>query len=150
MILRTSSSHEEGVIRDFSINTKKFSGDAAGNVKKLHGVRLEWQKQAAGPPKMVEIPGSEFEMECDLVLLALGFLGPEKPLLEQFGVAVDARGNVVADADYASSVPGVFACGDARRGQSLVVWAIWEGREAARGVDRFLMGETALPASPLV
>ena len=150
MILRTSSSHEEGVVRDFSINTKKFSGDAAGNVKKLHGVRLEWQKQAAGPPKMVEIPGSEFEMECDLVLLALGFLGPEKPLLEQFGVALDARGNVVAAADYASSVPGVFACGDARRGQSLVVWAIWEGREAARGVDKFLMGETALPASPLV
>ena len=149
MILRTSSSHEEGVVRDFSINTKKFSGDAAGNVKKLHGVRLEWQKQAAGPPKMVEIPGSEFEMECDLVLLALGFLGPEKPLLEQFGVALDPRGNVVADADYASSVPGVFACGDARRGQSLVVWAIWEGREAARGVDKFLMGETALPASPL-
>ena len=149
MILRTSSSHEEGVVRDFSINTKKFSGDAAGNVKKLHGVRLEWQKQAAGPPKMVEIPGSEFEMECDLVLLALGFLGPEKPLLEQFGVALDARGNVVAAADYASSVPGVFACGDARRGQSLVVWAIWEGREAARGVDKFLMGETALPASPL-
>ena len=151
MILRTSSSHEEGVIRDFSINTKKFSGDANGNVKKLHGIRLEWQKQPGGaPPKMVEIPGSEFEIECDLVLLALGFLGPEKPLLEQFGVALDARGNVVADADYASSVPGVFACGDARRGQSLVVWAIWEGREAARGVDKFLMGETALPASPLV
>ena len=151
MILRTSSSHEEGVIRDFSINTKKFSGDANGNVKKLHGIRLEWQKQPGGaPPKMVEIPGSEFEIECDLVLLALGFLGPEKPLLEQFGVALDARGNVVADADYASSVPGVFACGDARRGQSLVVWAIWEGREAARGVDKYLMGETALPASPLV
>ena len=151
MILRTSSSHEEGVVRDFSINTKKFSGDADGNVKKLHGIRLEWQKQAGGaPPKMVEIPGSEFEIECDLVLLALGFLGPEKPLLEQFGVALDGRGNVVADADYASSVPGVFACGDARRGQSLVVWAIWEGREAARGVDKFLMGETALPASPLV
>jgi glutamate synthase (NADPH/NADH) small chain len=150
MILRTSSSHEEGVVRDFSINTKKFSGDANGNVKKLHGVRLEWQKQPNGaPPKMVEIPGSEFEMECDLVLLALGFLGPEKPLLEQFGVALDARGNVVADADYASSVPGVFACGDARRGQSLVVWAIWEGREAARGVDKYLMGETELPASPL-
>jgi glutamate synthase (NADPH/NADH) small chain len=151
MILRTSSSHEEGVIRDFSINTKKFSGDTNGNVKKLHGVRLEWQKQPGGaPPKMVEIPGSDFEIECDLVLLALGFLGPEKPLLEQFGVALDPRGNVVADADYASSVPGVFACGDARRGQSLVVWAIWEGREAARGVDKYLMGETELPASPLV
>jgi glutamate synthase (NADPH/NADH) small chain len=151
MILRTSSSHEEGVIRDFSINTKGFSGDAEGNVKKLHAVRLEWVKsENGGPPKMVEIPGSEFEMDCDLVLLALGFLGPEKPLLEQFGVALDQRGNVVADGDYATSVPGVFACGDARRGQSLVVWAIWEGREAARGVDKFLMGETALPASPLV
>jgi glutamate synthase (NADPH/NADH) small chain len=151
MILRTSSSHEEGVVRDFSINTKKFSGDEHGNVKKLHGVRLEWVKsENGGPPKMAEIPGSEFEMDCDLVLLALGFLGPEKPLLAQLGVELDARGNVVADADYASSVPGVFACGDARRGQSLVVWAIWEGREAARGVDKFLMGETELPASPLV
>jgi len=151
MILRTSSSHEEGVVRDYSINTKKFSGDADGNVKKLHGVRLEWVKsENGGPPKMVEIPGSEFEMDCDLVLLAMGFLGPEKPLLSQLGVALDARGNVVADAEYASSVPGVFACGDARRGQSLVVWAIWEGREAARGVDKFLMGETALPASPMV
>ncbi len=151
MILRTSSSHEEGVVRDYSINTKKFSGDADGNVKKLHGVRLEWVKsENGGPPKMVEIPGSEFEMDCDLVLLAMGFLGPEKPLLSQLGVELDARGNVVADADYASSVPGVFACGDARRGQSLVVWAIWEGREAARGVDKFLMGETALPASPMV
>ncbi|HEY8518041.1 MAG TPA: glutamate synthase subunit beta [Candidatus Binatia bacterium] len=151
MILRTSSSHEEGVIRDWSINTKRFSGDEHGNVKKLHAVRLDWQKGENGaPPKMVEIPGSEFELECDLVLLALGFLGPEKPLLEQFGVQLDARGNVVADADYATSVPGVFACGDARRGQSLVVWAIWEGREAARGVDKYLMGETALPASPMV
>jgi len=151
MIMRTSSSHEEGVVRDFSINTKKFSGDAEGNVRKLHGVRLEWVKsENGGPPKMVEVPGSEFEMDADLVLLALGFLGPEKPLLAQLGVELDARGNVVADAEYASSVPGVFACGDARRGQSLVVWAIWEGREAARGVDRFLMGETALPASPLV
>ena len=151
MILRTSSSHEEGVVRDFSINTKKFSGDADGNVRKLHGVRLEWVKsENGGPPKMVEIPGSEFEMDADLVLLALGFLGPEKPLLAQFGCELDARGNVVADAEYASSVPGVFACGDARRGQSLVVWAIWEGREAARGVDKYLMGETALPASPMV
>ncbi len=150
MILRTSSSHEEGVIRDWSVNTKRFSGDEHGNVKKLHAVRLDWQKSTnGGPPKMVEIPGSEFEIECDLVLLALGFLGPEKPLLQQFGVALDARGNVVADADYATSVPGVFACGDARRGQSLVVWAIWEGREAARGVDEYLMGETVLPASPL-
>jgi len=151
MILRSSSSHEEGVVRDWSINTKSFSGDEHGNVRKLHGVRLEWQKQNGGPPRMVEIEGSEFELDCDLVLLALGFLGPEKgPLITDLGVELDARGNVAANADYMTSVPGVFACGDLRRGQSLVVWAIWEGREAARGVDKYLMGETALPASPLL
>jgi glutamate synthase (NADPH/NADH) small chain len=149
MILRSSSSHEEGVVRDWSINTKKFSGDAEGNVKKLHGVRLEWQKDETGRPKMVEVPGSEFELDCELVLLAMGFVGPEKPgMIEQLGVKLDSRGNVEVGADYQSSVPGVFACGDMRRGQSLVVWAIWEGREAARGVDVFLMGETSLPASP--
>src|SRR5262249_25559933 len=122
MILRTSSSHEEGVLRDWSINTKSFSGDASGRVKKLHGVRLEWQKSDnGGPPKMAEITGSEFEIDADLVLLALGFLGPEKPgLLTDLGVKLDARGNVEADADYQTSVPGVFACGDGRRGQSLV------------------------------
>jgi glutamate synthase (NADPH) small chain len=149
MILRTSSSHEEGVVRDWSINTKRFSGDAAGNVKKLHGVRLEWQQENGGRPVMKEIPGSEFELDCDLVLLALGFLGPEPDtMLAQLGVALNERGNVAVDASYQSNVPGVFACGDMRRGQSLVVWAIWEGREAARGVDRFLMGDTALPTSP--
>jgi len=148
MILRTSSSHEEGVVRDWSINTKRFSGDGAGNVKKLHGVRLEWQ-QDNGRPVMKETPGSEFELDCDLVLLALGFLGPEPDgMLAQLGVKLNERGNVAVDGDYQTSVPGVFACGDMRRGQSLVVWAIWEGREAARGVDRFLMGETALPSSP--
>jgi glutamate synthase (NADPH/NADH) small chain len=148
MILRTSSSHEEGVVRDWSINTKRFSGDAEGNVKKLHGVRLEW-RQDNGRPAMVEVPGSEFELDCDLVLLALGFLGPEPDtMLAQLGVTLTERGNVAVDADYQTNVPGVFACGDMRRGQSLVVWAIWEGREAARGVDRFLMGETALPSSP--
>lgn len=151
MILRTSSSHEEGVTRDWCINTKSFSGDEDGNVRKLHGVRLEWEKpEDGGRPKMIEIPGSEFEIEADLVLFALGFLGPEKPLLEKLGTDLDGRGNVVADSKYATSVPGVFACGDARRGQSLVVWAIWEGREAARGVDEYLMGETTLPASPMV
>jgi glutamate synthase (NADPH/NADH) small chain len=149
MILRSSSSHEEGVVRDWSINTKKFSGDANGNVKKLHGVRLEWKKGVNGRPQMVEVPGSEFELDADLVLLAMGFVGPEKPgMIEQLGVALDERGNVSVGADYQSSVPGVFACGDMRRGQSLVVWAIWEGREAARGVDTYLMGETSLPASP--
>jgi len=149
MILRSSSSHEEGVIRDWSINTKHFSGDAAGNVKKLHGVRLEWKKGDNGRPQMVEIPGSDFELDCDLVLLAMGFLGPEKPgMIEQLGVKLDERGNVAVGPDYQSSVPGVFSCGDMRRGQSLVVWAIWEGREAARGVDAYLMGETSLPSSP--
>jgi glutamate synthase (NADPH/NADH) small chain len=149
MILRSSSSHEEGVIRDWSINTKRFSGDADGNVKKLQGIRLEWKKGDNGRPQMVEVPGSEFELDCDLVLLAMGFVGPEKPgMIEQLGVTLDERGNVAVGADYQSTVPGVFACGDMRRGQSLVVWAIWEGREAARGVDAYLMGETSLPASP--
>jgi glutamate synthase (NADPH) small chain len=149
MILRSSSSHEEGVIRDWSINTQRFSGDGDGNVRKLHGVRLEWQKGENGRPQMVEIPGSEFELDCELVLLAMGFVGPERAgALTDLGVALDERGNVAVGADYQSSVPGVFACGDMRRGQSLVVWAIWEGREAARGVDAYLMGETSLPASP--
>ncbi len=148
MILRTSSSHEEGVIRDWSINTKRFSGDEHGTVKKLHGVRLEWA-QDNGRPVMKEVPGSEFELDCDLVLLALGFLGPETDtVIGQLGCEITERGNVKAGPDYQTTVPGVFACGDARRGQSLVVWAIWEGREAARGVDAYLMGETFLPASP--
>ena len=150
MILRTSSSHEEGVIRDWSINTKRFSGDANGNVKKLHGVRLEWTKGADGRMQMREIPGSEIEIDCELVLLALGFLGPETtgPIAD-LGLDLDPRGNVATNREYMSSTPGVFACGDARRGQSLVVWAIWEGRECAVGVDRWLMGETSLPASPM-
>ena len=151
MILRTSSSHEEGVIRDWSISTKSFSGDENGNVKKLNGVRLEWESSNGGPPKMREIPGSEFSIDADLVLLALGFVGPEKPgPIKDLSLDLDPRGNIVVDGDYMTKVPGVFACGDARRGQSLVVWAIWEGREAARGVDRFLMGETSLPASPML
>jgi glutamate synthase (NADPH/NADH) small chain len=148
MILRTSSSHEEGVIRDFSINTKAFVGDEQGRVKALRGVRLEWT-QDNGRPVMKEIPGSEFELPCELVLLALGFLGPETDtVVSQLGCELTERGNLKASADYQTTVPGVFACGDARRGQSLVVWAIWEGREAARGVDAYLMGETFLPASP--
>jgi glutamate synthase (NADPH) small chain len=150
MILRTSSSHEEGVIRDWSINTTRFSGDADGNVKKLHGVRLDWV-QDNGRPVMKPIVGSEFELDCDLVLLALGFLGPESDTtVAQLGCELTDRGNLKAGPDYQTTVPGVFACGDARRGQSLVVWAIWEGREAARGVDAYLMGETSLPASPEV
>ena len=148
MILRTSSSHEEGVTRDWSINTKRFTGDAAGNVRQLHGVRLDW-KQEGGRAVMAEIPGSEVTLDCDLVLLALGFLGPEPDtILAQLGVTLTDRGNVAVGADSQTNVPGVFACGDMRRGQSLVVWAIWEGREAARNVDLWLMGKTDLPTSP--
>jgi glutamate synthase (NADPH/NADH) small chain len=149
MVLRTSSSHEEGVIRDWSINTKSFSGDAHGNVKQLHGVRLDWAKGDNGRPMMKEIPGGGFALDCDLVLLALGFLGPERgPLITDLGVELNERGNVKVDNSWMTTVPGVFSCGDMRRGQSLVVWAIWEGRECARGVDQLLMGHTDLPASP--
>jgi glutamate synthase (NADPH/NADH) small chain len=148
MILRTSSSHEEGVVRDWSINTKGFVGDADGRVRALRGIRLEWT-QDNGRPVMKEVAGSEFELPCELVLLALGFLGPETDtVVSQLGCELTDRGNVKAAPDYQTTVPGVFACGDARRGQSLVVWAIWEGRECARGVDAQLMGETFLPASP--
>jgi glutamate synthase (NADPH/NADH) small chain len=151
MIYRTSSAHEEAEavidpnIRDFSINTKAFSGED-GVVKKLHGIRLEWIKDpATGRPTMKEIAGSEFEMDCDLCFLALGFLGPEQDgPIGQLKLKLDQRGNVVADENYMTSVPGVFAAGDMRRGQSLVVWAISEGRQAARGVDEFLMGRSDL------
>jgi glutamate synthase (NADPH) small chain len=146
MILRTSSSHEEGVMRDWSINTKRFTGEN-GQVKKLHGVRLNW-KRDGGRMVMEEIAGSDFELDCDLVLLALGFLGPEpEGIISELGLKLDPRSNIACD-NYAASVPGVFAAGDARRGQSLVVWAIWEGRECARACDAYLMGETFLPASP--
>jgi glutamate synthase (NADPH/NADH) small chain len=148
MILRTSTSHEEGVVRDFSINTKAFLGDDAGNVRALRAVRLDWVAEN-GRQVMKEIPGSEFELPCDLVLLALGFLGPEPDtMIAQLGLGLTDRGNVQVGADYQTTAPGVFSCGDMRRGQSLVVWAIWEGRECARGVDTYLMGETSLPSSP--
>ncbi|HEY6418168.1 MAG TPA: glutamate synthase subunit beta [Candidatus Binataceae bacterium] len=146
MILRTSSSHEEGVERDWSINTAKFSGEN-GQVKKLHGLRLNW-KRDNGRMVMEDIPGSEFELDCDLVLLALGFLGPEpEGIVSELGLKLDPRSNILTE-NYMASMPGVFAAGDARRGQSLVVWAIWEGRECARAVDAYLMGETFLPSSP--
>jgi glutamate synthase (NADPH/NADH) small chain len=155
MIYRTSSAHEEantifgGDIRDFAINTKAFSGEN-GVVKKLHGIRLEWEMQGSRPVKMTEVPGSEFELDCDLCLLALGFLHPEhNGPIEQLGLEKDARGNVKVDPNYTTNVPGVFAAGDIRRGQSLVVWAISEGRQAARCVDQFLMGTSDLPALKL-
>jgi glutamate synthase (NADPH) small chain len=142
--LRSESSHEEGGTRDWSINTTHFSGDEHGNVKKLHAVRV------GAPPAFGAIPGSEFTIDADLVLLAMGFTGPRKNgLIEALvaeGMKLDARGNVAADASYHTSVPGVFAAGDARRGQSLVVWAIAEGRKAARAIDEHLMGHSELPA----
>jgi glutamate synthase (NADPH) small chain len=146
MILRTSSSHEEGGSRDWSVSTKRFSG-AYGKVEKLHAVRVEFgEPDPSGRRPMTEAPGSEFEVDADLVLLALGFLGPEKHgPIEQLGVKLDGRGNVVADQDYMTTIPGIFAAGDMRRGQSLVVWAITEGRQAATGVDKYLMGSSDLP-----
>jgi glutamate synthase (NADPH/NADH) small chain len=128
------------------VTTKRFEG-RNGKVEKLVAARVEWHRDGNGPPKMVEVPGSEFELPADLVLFAMGFVGPvQAGLLEQFGVERDARSNVKADTEsYRTSVPKVFAAGDMRRGQSLVVWAIREGRQAARAVDEFLMGSSALP-----
>jgi glutamate synthase (NADPH/NADH) small chain len=139
MQLRIESSHEEGGIRDWSVSTVKFTGDEQGNVKQLHATRV------GPPPKFEPLPGTEFTLDADLVLLAMGFLGPVRGgLIEQLGVDLDLRGNVATDANHMSSVPGVFAAGDMRRGQSLVVWAIAEGRKAARGIDQYLIGESKL------
>ena len=144
--LRTSSSHEEGVMRDWAVVTKRFEG-RSGRVEKLVAARVEWRKDATGAMKMLEVPDSEFEMRADLVLFAMGFTGPiATGLLEQFGVECDARTNVKANTDdYMTSVPKVFAAGDMRRGQSLVVWAIREGRQCARAIDEHLMGASQLP-----
>jgi glutamate synthase (NADPH/NADH) small chain len=140
MQLRIEGAHEEGGVREWSVATAKFTGDENGNVKQLHGVRV------GPPPKFEPVPGTEFTMDADLVLLAMGFLGPVRNgMIEQLGVKLDPRGNVAADENYMTSIPGVFAAGDMRRGQSLVVWAISEGRKAARGVDQYLMGESKLP-----
>ena len=147
MILRTSGAHEEGGIRDYNILTKFFSG-ANGQVEKLHAVRVDWVPSENGRPQMQEVPGSEFEIDTDLVLLAMGFVHPEHDgMLAQLGVELDERGNVKADQNKMTSVPKVFAGGDMVRGQSLVVWAIAEGRDVARGADQFLTGQTLLPKS---
>ena len=142
--LRTSSSHDEGCTRDFAVATKGFVGDGQGNVKALKAVRLDWKDG-----KMVEVAGSEFELPCDAAFLAMGFTNPVGSLLEAFGVDKDARNNAKATTDgegcYRTNVDKVFAAGDVRRGQSLVVWAIREGRQAAREVDAFLMGSSLLP-----
>ncbi|HET6279664.1 MAG TPA: glutamate synthase subunit beta [Polyangia bacterium] len=132
--------------RAYRTVTKRLAGDKAGNVKELHTIEIEWVKNGDGRMTMKEVPGTEKVWPADLVLLAMGFLGPEKEgLLAQLGVKLDERTNVVVGADKQTSVPGIFAAGDMARGQSLIVWAIQEGRAAARGVDTFLMGETLLP-----
>ncbi len=146
MRLRTSSSHKEGAERFFSISTKRFIGDDDGNLKGLITSEIEWIKTPGQRPQLKEVPGSEKEWKCELTLLALGFTGSETTLAEQFGITMDQRTNIKATEDnYMTNVPGVFAAGDQRRGQSLIVWAISEGREAAYHVDTYLMGKSNLP-----
>ncbi len=145
MQLRIEGAHEEGGNRNWSVATTKFTGDEHGNVKQLHGIRV------GAPPKFVPEPGGEFVLDVDLVLLAMGFMGPvRKGMVEQLGVTLDARGNVAADENYMTSVEGVFAAGDLRRGQSLVVWAISEGRKAAAAVNRYLGTEQVTGDNRLV
>ena len=142
LMYRVSSAHEEGGERVFSVSTQAFLPDAAGRVRALRLTEVE------GPASKFEpVPGTEREIRCDLVLLAMGFTGADRAgLLNDLGVDIDARGNVARDAAYATSVPGVFVAGDMGRGQSLIVWAIAEGRSAAAAVDACLMGSSALPA----
>lgn len=146
LILRTSSSHEEGCERNWAMQTKEFIGDENGQLKALKVVDVLWKKEENGRMAFYEVEGSEREIPCELALIAIGFVHAQpKGLLESLGVAKDARGNVQAS-NYQTNLPHVFAAGDVRRGQSLVVWAISEGREAARAVDIYLIGETALPS----
>ena len=142
--LKTSSSHKEGCDRNWLINTKEFIKDANGKLKALKTVNVEWKMVPGQRPELIEIEGSEKIWPCDLALLALGFTGPEKNLAEQLGLETDFRSNYKAN-NYQTNVPNIFTAGDMRRGQSLIVWAISEGREAAREVDLFLMGTTNLP-----
>ena len=139
-IFRTSSAHEEGGGREYSVLTTKLTG-RNGHVEQLHVIRVEFEGR-----NMREIPGTEFTIDADLVLLAMGFLGPEKKgMLDQLGVVINERGNVATNAEKMTNIPGVFAAGDMSRGQSLIVWAIREGRQAARFIDKYLMGFTDLP-----
>ncbi|MFO1436213.1 MAG: glutamate synthase subunit beta [Gammaproteobacteria bacterium] len=147
VIYRTASAHEEGGERLYAVSTKRFIGDAEGNVKELELVKVELKKGADGRMNFEEVPGSAHTIPAERVFLAMGFLGPEKPgMLEKLGVTLTERGNVARDANWMTSVPGVFTAGDMQRGQSLIVWAIAEGRSAASAVDRYLMGATDLPA----
>ncbi|GAB4508033.1 MAG: glutamate synthase subunit beta [Sulfuricaulis sp.] len=145
-VYRVSSAHEEGVERVYSVSTKRFIGDEQGHVKALELVKVELV-QEGGRSSFKEIPGSEFTLAVELVLLAMGFTGPERPgMLESLGVKLTERGNVWRDANWMTSVPGVFTAGDMQRGQSLIVWAIAEARSAARGIDKYLTGASDLPA----
>ena len=146
MKLKTTSSHQEGVERFFSMSTKEFLGDKNKNLKGLKTVEVEWFFKQGERPQLKEVPDTEKEWECELALLALGFTGAEKTLADQFGLKMDFRTNIEASTkNYATNVPGVFAAGDMRRGQSLIVWAISEGRQAAHYVDAYLMGTSNLP-----
>ncbi len=153
-IFRVSTAHEEGGERVYAVSTQRFSGDAGGHVRALHGVRVEIVREGgpstlpgAGRVRIEPVAGSEFEIPADLVLLAMGFVGAEKgALLDDLGVSMTDRGNVARDARWMTNVPGVFTAGDMQRGQSLIVWAIAEGRSAARAIDEYLMGESQLPA----
>ncbi|MDX1314951.1 MAG: glutamate synthase subunit beta [Eudoraea sp.] len=146
MRLRTSSSHKEGAERVFSISTKEFIGDEQGNLKGLVTAEVAWEKQAGKRPVLKEIPGTEKEWKCELALLALGFTGSEMTIADQLGLETDPRTNIKATAaNYKTNIPGVFVAGDQRRGQSLIVWAISEGRQAAHHVDTYLMGSSKLP-----
>lgn len=146
MRLRTSTSHKEGAERVFRISTKEFIGDAKGNLKALKTVEVEWEFSKGQPPKLKDISGTEKEWKCELALLALGFTGSESSIAEQLGLEMDQRTNIKAsESNYATNVPGVFVAGDQRRGQSLIVWAISEGRQAAHHVDSYLMGISNLP-----
>ncbi|HEY7446047.1 MAG TPA: glutamate synthase subunit beta [Vicinamibacterales bacterium] len=148
-VFRVSTAHEEGGERVYSVSTDRFTGDIDGHVRTLHGCNVEMVRKD-GRVEFVPVAGSEFEMDVDLVLLAMGFLGPDRgPLVTDLGIRLTERGNVWRDERWMTNVPGVFTAGDMQRGQSLIVWAIAEGRSAARGIDQFLMGESKLPA-PLV
>src|SRR5687767_11930009 len=155
-VFRVSTAHEEGGERLYAVSTQRFEGDASGHVRTLHAVKVEMVRNdpstglGAGGVRFEAVPGSEFEIPVDLVLLAMGFVGPERgPLVNDLGLKLTDRGNVWRDERWMTNVPGVFAAGDMQRGQSLIVWAIAEGRSAARGVDQFLTGDSKLPA-PLV
>ncbi|MGJ8591947.1 MAG: glutamate synthase subunit beta [Aquaticitalea sp.] len=146
MRLKTTSSHQEGVERFFSVSTKEFLGDKNGNLTGLKTVEVEWIFKEGERPELKEVPNTDKLWECDMVLLALGFTGAEKTLAEQFGLEMDFRTNIKATTkNYATNVPGIFAAGDMRRGQSLIVWAISEGRQAAHHLDAYLMGASSLP-----